>query len=151
MCTPLATAFTALFRLRFHLETNSFPKIHIFLLEASRELPQCSTLNTFFVALSFLVVCLHSVTLFVLTFLFVSHSNLLIFVLLLLCLSTILAPSCPASCQPSCSLPPSSGCIRAAWFHPFSRSKMPLRSAPRPPLLHHQSLVTGRGSHRQPL
>jgi hypothetical protein len=26
MCTPLATAFTALFRLRFHLEINSFPK-----------------------------------------------------------------------------------------------------------------------------
>jgi hypothetical protein len=90
----------------------------------SRELPQRLTLNTFFVDLSFLVVCLHSVTIFVLTFLCVSHSNLLIFVLLLLCLSTILAPSCPASCQPSCSPPPSSGCIRAAWFHPFSRSMM---------------------------
>jgi hypothetical protein len=42
--------------------------------------------------------------------------------LLLLCLGTILAPSCPASCQPSCSPPPLSGSIGAAWFHPFSRS-----------------------------
>jgi hypothetical protein len=38
--------------------------------------------------------------------------------LLLLCLGTILAPSCPASCSP----PPSSGSIRAASCHPFSRS-----------------------------
>jgi hypothetical protein len=42
--------------------------------------------------------------------------------LLLLCLGTILAPSCPASCQTSCSPPPSSGSVKAAWFHPFSRS-----------------------------
>jgi hypothetical protein len=42
--------------------------------------------------------------------------------LLLLCLDTILAPICPASCQLSCSPPPSSGSIGAAWFHPFSRS-----------------------------
>jgi hypothetical protein len=42
--------------------------------------------------------------------------------LLLLCLGTILAPSCPASCQPSWSPPPSSGFVGAAWFHPFSRS-----------------------------
>ena len=42
--------------------------------------------------------------------------------LLLLCLGTILAPSCPESCQPSCSPPPSSGSVGAAWFHPFSRS-----------------------------
>jgi hypothetical protein len=28
----------------------------------------------------------------------------------------------PASCQPSCSPPPSSGSVEAAWFHPFSRS-----------------------------
>jgi hypothetical protein len=42
--------------------------------------------------------------------------------LLLLCLGTILVPSCPASCQPSCSPPPLSGSIEAAWFHPFSRS-----------------------------
>jgi hypothetical protein len=40
----------------------------------------------------------------------------------LLCLGTILAPTCPASCQPSCSPPPLSGSIRAAWFHPFSHS-----------------------------
>jgi hypothetical protein len=49
--------------------------------------------------------------------------------LLLLCLVTILAPTCPASCQPSCSPPPSSGSVRAAWFHPFSHSTMaPTRS-----------------------
>jgi hypothetical protein len=42
--------------------------------------------------------------------------------LLLLCLGTILAPSYPASCQPRCSLPPSSGSVRAASFHLFSRS-----------------------------
>ncbi len=42
--------------------------------------------------------------------------------LLLLCLGTILAPSCPASCQLSCSPPPSSGSVGAAWFHPFSCS-----------------------------
>jgi hypothetical protein len=40
----------------------------------------------------------------------------------LLCLGTILAPSYPASCQPSCSPPPSSGSVWEAWFHPFSRS-----------------------------
>ncbi len=40
----------------------------------------------------------------------------------LLCLGTILAPSCPASCQPSCSPHPSSGSVGAAWFHPFSGS-----------------------------
>jgi hypothetical protein len=28
----------------------------------------------------------------------------------------------PASCQPSCSPPPSSGSVGAAWSHPFSRS-----------------------------
>jgi hypothetical protein len=42
--------------------------------------------------------------------------------LLLLCLGTILVPTCPASCQPSCSPPPSSGSVGAASFHPFSRS-----------------------------
>jgi hypothetical protein len=42
--------------------------------------------------------------------------------LLLLCLGTILAPIWPASCQPSCSPPPSSGSGGAAWFHPFSHS-----------------------------
>jgi hypothetical protein len=40
----------------------------------------------------------------------------------LLCLGTILALSCPASCQSSCSPPPLSGSVGAAWFHPFSRS-----------------------------
>ncbi len=40
----------------------------------------------------------------------------------LLCLGTILALTCPANCQPSCSPPPSSGSVGAAWFHPFSRS-----------------------------
>jgi hypothetical protein len=47
----------------------------------------------------------------------------------LLCLGTILAPPCPASCQPCCSPPPTSGSIRVAWFHPFSHSmKAPTRS-----------------------
>ncbi len=41
----------------------------------------------------------------------------------LLCLGTILAPICPASCQPaSFSPPPSSGSVGAAWFQPFSCS-----------------------------
>jgi hypothetical protein len=40
----------------------------------------------------------------------------------ILCLGTILAPTCPASCQPSCSPPPLSGSVGAASFHPFSRS-----------------------------
>ncbi len=53
------------------------------------------------------------------------------------CPGTILALTCPASCQPSCSPPPSSGSIRAV-------------SAPRPLLLHHPSQVVGRGSRRQP-
>jgi hypothetical protein len=38
--------------------------------------------------------------------------------LLILCLGTVLALSCTASCF----LPPSSGSVEAAWFHPFSRS-----------------------------
>ncbi len=42
--------------------------------------------------------------------------------LLLLCLGQILAPSYPASCQPNCSPPPSSGSVEAASSHPFSRS-----------------------------
>ncbi len=51
-------------------------------MEVSRELPQRSTFNTFFVALSFLIVCLHSLTLFALAFLvcatfFISLPNLL--------------------------------------------------------------------------
>jgi hypothetical protein len=39
------------------------------------------TFNTFFVVLSFPIARLHSLTLFALNFFFVSHSNLLIFVL----------------------------------------------------------------------
>ncbi len=66
--------------------------------------------------------------------------------LLFLCLGTILAPSCPASCQLSCSPPPPSGSVGVAWFHPFSHSTTaPTQFAPRPPLLHHQSRVAGRG------
>jgi hypothetical protein len=40
----------------------------------------------------------------------------------LLCIGTILAPTCPVSCQPSCSPPHSSGSVGAAWFYPFSCS-----------------------------
>jgi hypothetical protein len=70
--------------------------------------------------------------------------------LLLHCLGSIRAPNCPASCQPSCSPPPSSGSVGAAWFHPFSRSATaPTRSCDVPPLLHHQSWVVGRGGRRQ--
>ncbi len=42
--------------------------------------------------------------------------------LLFLCLGTIIAPSCPASCQLSSSLPPSSGSVVVAWSHLSSRS-----------------------------
>jgi hypothetical protein len=42
--------------------------------------------------------------------------------LLFLCLGTILAPSCWTSCQATSSPPPSSGSVRAASSHPFSRS-----------------------------
>jgi hypothetical protein len=42
--------------------------------------------------------------------------------LLLLCLGTIIASSCPASCQPSSSSPPSSGSIVLAWSNLSSRS-----------------------------
>ncbi len=70
----------------------------------------------------------------------------------LLCLGTILAPTCPASCQPNCSLPPLSGFIGAAWFHPFSRSTTaPTWSCVAAPALHHQSRVVGQGGRRQPL
>jgi hypothetical protein len=71
--------------------------------------------------------------------------------LLLLCLGTILAPSCPASYQPSCSPPPSSESVKPAWFHHFSRSTTaPTQFCAAAPLLHHQSRVAGRGGCRQP-
>jgi hypothetical protein len=44
--------------------------------------------------------------------------------LLLLCLGTILAPTCPASCQPSCPPTTLSGSVGAAWFQSFSPSMM---------------------------
>jgi hypothetical protein len=69
--------------------------------------------------------------------------------LLLPCLGTILAPTCPASCQLSCSLPPLSGSVGAAWFHPFSRSTTsPMRSC----AAAHDSSPSepGRGGRRQP-
>jgi hypothetical protein len=70
--------------------------------------------------------------------------------LLFLCLGTILAPSCLASCQQSSSLPPSSGSVVAASLNPFSRSTTSLRrSAPWIPLLHHPSRVLRRGHRRQ--
>jgi hypothetical protein len=69
--------------------------------------------------------------------------------LLLLCLGTILAPTCPESCQPSCSPPPSSGSIGAAWFHPFSRSTTaPTRSCSAAPTPSPSEL--GRGTRWLP-
>jgi hypothetical protein len=69
--------------------------------------------------------------------------------LLLLCLGTILAPSCPVSFQLSCSPPPSSGSVRVAWFHPFSRSTMaPTRSCVAAPALSPSEL--GRGTRWLP-
>jgi hypothetical protein len=50
--------------------------------------------------------------------------------LLFLCLGTILAPSCPASCQPSSSPPPLSGSVMVAWSHLSSRSKTSCAVAP---------------------
>ncbi len=74
--------FHSTFHLRFRLEINSFLSKFSFLLEVSKELPLRSTLNTFFVALSFLVLRLHSLTLFALAFfcvchIFISSPNLL--------------------------------------------------------------------------
>jgi hypothetical protein len=67
----------------------------------------------------------------------------------LLCLGTILAPTCPASCQPSCSPPPLSGSVGAAWFHPFSRSTTaPLRSCATTPAPSPSEL--GRGMRWSP-
>ncbi len=55
--------------------------------------------------------------------------------LLLLYLGTILALICPASCQPSCSSPPLSGSVGAAWFHPPAALRRPLSSPALQPLL----------------
>ncbi len=61
-----------------------------------------------------------------------------------LCLGTILALICSASCQPSCSPPRLSGST------PSAALQWPLYGhAPRPPLLQHQSWVAGRGGRRQ--
>jgi hypothetical protein len=70
--------------------------------------------------------------------------------LLLLCLGRILAPTCLVSCQPSCSPPPSSGSVGRCCSTPSAAPHRPLCGpAPRPPLLHHQSRVAGRGGCRQ--
>ncbi len=66
--------FHSTFSLAISFRNQQFSSKFSFLLEVSGELPQRSTLNTFFVALSFLsVVCLHSLTLFALAFLCVPH------------------------------------------------------------------------------
>ncbi len=71
--------------------------------------------------------------------------------LLFLCLGTILAPSCPASCQPSSSPPPLSGSIMAASFHPSAALRRTLpRFVPQTPLLNHPIRVPGWGHRRQP-
>ncbi len=86
MYTPLATTFTALFCLQFRLEINSFFSNSFFLLEVSRELPQCLTLNTSLVTRIFSLFSYAVSTLFALTFLCVSHSSLqLIFVMFQTC------------------------------------------------------------------
>ncbi len=65
----------------------------------------------------------------------------------LLCLGTILSPTCPASCQPSCSLPPHLGLSGQPGSTPSATLRRPLRgSALRPPLLHHPSRFEGRRS-----
>ncbi len=70
--------------------------------------------------------------------------------LLLLCLGTILAPSCLASCHPSYSPPPSSGSVGTAWFHPFSRSMTaPTRSCAAVPAP--SPSESGRGTRWSPL
>ncbi len=71
--------------------------------------------------------------------------------LLFLCLGTILVPSCPASCQPSSSPPPSSGSIMAESSHLSSRSM----TAPTPlcamdPAPSPSESGPGRGHRHQP-
>jgi hypothetical protein len=71
--------------------------------------------------------------------------------LLLLCLGTILAPTCPASCQPSCSPPLSSGSVGRRGSTPSAALRRPLRGpAPQSPLLHYPSRVAGQGGRCQP-
>jgi len=60
--------FHSTFCLQFRSEINSFFSKFSFLLEVSRELPQRSTLNTFFRCSQFLTVRSHSLTLFALAF-----------------------------------------------------------------------------------
>jgi hypothetical protein len=71
--------------------------------------------------------------------------------LLLLCLGTILASSCTASCQPSSSLPPQLGPPQRCGPISPPTLQWPLRfSSLWPPLLHHPSWVTRRVHRRQP-
>jgi hypothetical protein len=70
--------------------------------------------------------------------------------LLFLCPGTILASSCQASCQPSSSLPPSSGSVGAVSYHPFSRSiTAPMPSCAAAPALSPSKL--GPGTRLLPL
>jgi hypothetical protein len=65
-------------------------------------------------------------------------------------LGTILTPICPASCQPSCSPPPSSRSVWACGSTPSAALRRPLRGpALRPLLLHYPSQVAGRGGRHQ--
>jgi hypothetical protein len=82
--TALGTTFTAFFCLRFRLEINSFLQIR-FSVGSKQRATTTLDFEHIFVALSFLVVRLHSLTLFALEFLCVSHSNPLIFVLFQTC------------------------------------------------------------------
>jgi hypothetical protein len=69
----------------------------------------------------------------------------------LLCLGTILAPTCPASCQPRCSPSHRLGPSGRPGSTPSAALRQPLRGPVlRPPLLHHQSRVAGQGGRRQP-
>jgi hypothetical protein len=67
--------------------------------------------------------------------------------LLFLSLASIIWVACLRSCQPTSSVPPSSGCAEAA-MSPLSSA--PTTSCAGDPLLHHLSPVEGRGRLRQP-
>jgi hypothetical protein len=70
---------------------------------------------------------------------------------LLLCLGTILAPSCPASCQPAAHRPPHLGPLGRHHSTLSAALRQPLcSSAQWPPLLHHPSRVTRQGGCHQP-